>query len=298
MIPAGSVTHFTFQIKIFLIQLAKNVFRLLCAHLCVCCWSSCVASFIFISLTCWWHTCPLCTFTASLVQHLFALAPFLSHHCTVLRPVLLLFRYVSNLPKISIFLHLFPSPQSELTLYLLSWARLLRIFSSPCLALSSFLPWFFLLAVCPTPCVSEPVMARAMHPPASHSAPSFLRQYAGHLGRTALRREPGGGLERDRAYLSLHRTGSLGTHTHTLLYLHNHFTLIKWSLKWTCSGISLHLRWSNDFCAVFEYFFLFYFLQSYVFPFCPFNCTCENVTLWHGVEFLSEILLALERVSF
>ncbi|XP_062247662.1 cyclin-dependent kinase 17-like isoform X1 [Platichthys flesus] len=50
----------------------------------------------------------------------------------------------------------------------------------------------------------------AMHPPASHSAPSFLRQYAGHLGRTALRREPGGGLERDRAYLSLHRTGSLG----------------------------------------------------------------------------------------
>ncbi|XP_068454439.1 cyclin-dependent kinase 17-like isoform X2 [Clinocottus analis] len=49
----------------------------------------------------------------------------------------------------------------------------------------------------------------AMHPPASHSAPSFLRQYAGHLGRTALRREPGG-LERDRAHLSLHRTGSLG----------------------------------------------------------------------------------------
>ncbi|KAK5894762.1 hypothetical protein CesoFtcFv8_011421 [Champsocephalus esox] len=62
---------------------------------------------------------------------------------------------------------------------------------------------------------TEPMVVCAVHPPASHSAPSFLRQYAGHLGRTALRREPGGGLERDRAYLSLHRTGSLGTHTHT-----------------------------------------------------------------------------------
>ncbi|XP_076596368.1 cyclin-dependent kinase 17-like isoform X1 [Chaetodon auriga] len=57
---------------------------------------------------------------------------------------------------------------------------------------------------------TEPMVVCAVHPPASHSAPSFLRQYAGHLGRTALRREPGGGLERDRAYLSLHRTGSLG----------------------------------------------------------------------------------------
>ncbi|XP_044068216.1 cyclin-dependent kinase 17-like isoform X2 [Siniperca chuatsi] len=57
---------------------------------------------------------------------------------------------------------------------------------------------------------NEPMVVCAVHPPASHSAPSFLRQYAGHLGRTALRREPGGGLERDRAYLSLHRTGSLG----------------------------------------------------------------------------------------
>ncbi|XP_017270582.1 cyclin-dependent kinase 17 isoform X1 [Kryptolebias marmoratus] len=53
-------------------------------------------------------------------------------------------------------------------------------------------------------------MVCSVHPPASHSAPSFLRQYAGHLGRTALRREPGGGLERERAFLSLHRTGSLG----------------------------------------------------------------------------------------
>ncbi|XP_051282186.1 cyclin-dependent kinase 17 isoform X2 [Dicentrarchus labrax] len=57
---------------------------------------------------------------------------------------------------------------------------------------------------------NEPMVVCAVHPPASHSAPSFLRQYAGHLGRTALRREPGGGLERDRAFLSLHRTGSLG----------------------------------------------------------------------------------------
>uniref|UniRef100_A0A8D3A477 cyclin-dependent kinase n=1 Tax=Scophthalmus maximus TaxID=52904 RepID=A0A8D3A477_SCOMX len=72
---------------------------------------------------------------------------------------------------------------------------------------------FFPLPVpgCPSAsCVSEPMVVCAMHPPASHSAPSFLRQYAGHLGRTALRREPGGGLERDKAYLSLHRTGSLG----------------------------------------------------------------------------------------
>nr|XP_043894350.1 cyclin-dependent kinase 17-like isoform X4 [Solea senegalensis] len=57
---------------------------------------------------------------------------------------------------------------------------------------------------------NEPVVVCSLHPPASHSAPSFLRQYASHLGRTALRREPGGGLERDRAFLSLHRTGSLG----------------------------------------------------------------------------------------
>ncbi|XP_041941863.1 cyclin-dependent kinase 17-like isoform X2 [Alosa sapidissima] len=42
-------------------------------------------------------------------------------------------------------------------------------------------------------------------PPASHSAPSFLRQYAGGLGRPALRRD---GL--DRPCLGLHRTGSLG----------------------------------------------------------------------------------------
>lgn len=72
--------------------------------------------------------------------------------------------------------------------------------------------------------ISVPMVC-SVHPPASHSAPSFLRQYAGHLGRTALRREPGGGLERERAFLSLHRTGSLGIishvqkHTHTLTNL-------------------------------------------------------------------------------
>lgn len=74
------------------------------------------------------------------------------------------------------------------------------------------------LVVCLASCVSESMVVCAVHPPASHSAPSFLRQYAGHLGRTALRREPGGGLERDRAFLSLHRTGSLGTHAHTHLH--------------------------------------------------------------------------------
>ncbi|XP_024915033.1 cyclin-dependent kinase 17-like isoform X2 [Cynoglossus semilaevis] len=57
---------------------------------------------------------------------------------------------------------------------------------------------------------NEPMVVCSLHPPASHSAPSFLRQYAGHLGRTALRRELGGGLERDLAHLSLHRLGSLG----------------------------------------------------------------------------------------
>ncbi|XP_061836363.1 cyclin-dependent kinase 17-like isoform X2 [Nerophis lumbriciformis] len=62
----------------------------------------------------------------------------------------------------------------------------------------------------PTARDNEPMVVCTMHPPASHSAPSFLRQYASHLGRTALRRELGGGLERDKAYLSLHRTGSLG----------------------------------------------------------------------------------------
>lgn len=83
----------------------------------------------------------------------------------------------------------------------------------PSLALSSCLPSFPSASR-----VSEPMVVCATHPPASHSAPSFLRQYAGHLGRTALRREPGGGLERDRAYLSLHRTGSLGTHTHICMH--------------------------------------------------------------------------------
>lgn len=91
-------------------------------------------------------------------------------------------------------------------------------------SLSGFLSHFFLVPPSPssppagstcTVRLSEPAAVCAVHPPASHSAPSFLRQYASHLGRTALQRGPGGGLERDRAYLSLHRTGSLGTHTHT-----------------------------------------------------------------------------------
>lgn len=145
----------------------------------------------------------------SLLYHRFTLSLDLSGYLSGM---------ISNLPKPAFFCICSLSPKSDLTLYLVSWACLVWFLSSPSLALSSFLPLFFLLAVCPTPCVSEPVMARAMHPPASHSAPSFLRQYAGHLGRTALRREPGGGLERDRAYLSLHRTGSLGTDTHTRLY--------------------------------------------------------------------------------
>lgn len=63
------------------------------------------------------------------------------------------------------------------------------------LFLSQFLSLYPFLEsmVCPVP------------PPASQSAPSFLRHYAGGLGRGAMRRD---GL--DRPYLSLHRTGSLG----------------------------------------------------------------------------------------
>lgn len=118
---------------------------------------------------------------------------------------------------------------------------LLSLFCQPAFLLSllfssspSFIALFFPIHFLPLPgcssasCVSEPMVVCAVHPPASHSAPSFLRQYAGHLGRTALRREPAGGLEKDRAYLSLHRTGSLGTHTHTYIYAvtyacnHNH----------------------------------------------------------------------------
>uniref|UniRef100_A0A8C5H437 cyclin-dependent kinase n=1 Tax=Gouania willdenowi TaxID=441366 RepID=A0A8C5H437_GOUWI len=59
---------------------------------------------------------------------------------------------------------------------------------------------------------NEPIVVCTMHPPASHSAPSFLRQYAGHLGRTALRRELGGGLERDRALLRIvHENVKMGS---------------------------------------------------------------------------------------
>lgn len=102
-----------------------------------------------------------------------------------------------------------------------------NLLSSHSLTLSRtllFLPFICSLstAVRLASCVSEPMVVCAVHPPASHSAPSFLRQYAGHLGRTALRRELGGGLERDRAFLSLHRTGSLGTHTHSNTSTHSH----------------------------------------------------------------------------
>ncbi|XP_041128770.1 cyclin-dependent kinase 16-like isoform X1 [Polyodon spathula] len=56
---------------------------------------------------------------------------------------------------------------------------------------------------------NEP-MVRVAHPHASHSAPSFLRQYAGSLGRAALLRDPGSGRLGERPYLSLERTSSLG----------------------------------------------------------------------------------------
>ncbi|MBN3300703.1 CDK17 kinase, partial [Amia calva] len=52
------------------------------------------------------------------------------------------------------------------------------------------------------------VMVCAVRPHPSHSAPSFLRQYAGSLSRVALRRDPGGGPP-DRPYLALERTSSL-----------------------------------------------------------------------------------------
>lgn len=100
---AGSVRHFTFQIKIFNIRLPKCLFMPLCVHLCVLVlvllWSILFIYFL-ISLAYWWHTCPLCILTASLVERLFALTPFLSKHPTVLISVLLLFWYFSNLPKI------------------------------------------------------------------------------------------------------------------------------------------------------------------------------------------------------
>ncbi|XP_064154250.1 cyclin-dependent kinase 17-like isoform X1 [Anguilla rostrata] len=54
---------------------------------------------------------------------------------------------------------------------------------------------------------NEPMVCPA-RPPPSHSAPSFLRHYAGNLGRAALHRDLGGALE--RPYLALQRTGSLG----------------------------------------------------------------------------------------
>lgn len=96
----------------------------------------------------------------------------------------------------------------------------------------SFLFWFSSHACPCMSCISVPVVC-SVHPPASHSAPSFLRQYAGHLGRTALRREPGGGLERERALLSLHRTGSLGIRTH----MNTHVKLCRAEKYFSSSGL-------------------------------------------------------------
>lgn len=105
---------------------------------------------------------------------------------------------------------------------------------------SQFPPFSYLTPCSPSAlCVSEPMVVCALHPPASHSAPSFLRQYASHLGRTALRREPGGGPERDRAFLNLHRTGSLGTNTLTLHRKHAH------TYKSGAKKQNDVLKWSN-----------------------------------------------------
>lgn len=122
--------------------------------------------------------------------------------------------------------------------------------------------------------VSAPMVVCAVHPPASHSAPSFLRQYAGHLGRTALRREPGGGLERDRAYLSLHRTGSLGTHT--LLHI---FT--QWCMHATISkmkNISLYepfkiKQWRRVTVHILKYYIItvFWFYATLYFCYTTFK---------------------------
>ncbi|XP_069045658.1 cyclin-dependent kinase 16-like isoform X3 [Lepisosteus oculatus] len=55
---------------------------------------------------------------------------------------------------------------------------------------------------------NEP-MVSPVRPAPSHSAPSFLRHYAGSLGRAALRRDPAAA-PGERPYLALERTGSLG----------------------------------------------------------------------------------------
>lgn len=88
-------------------------------------------------------------------------------------------------------------------------------------------------------------------------------------------------------------------HTHFCThFLNNQFTLINWSLwhkptveyKYICNEVMIFELYLNIFLS-------FYHLQWEMFFLCPFclDCTCENATLLHGVEFLSEILL---EVSF
>lgn len=209
------------------------------------------ASCLILILDDYFHFCvPQLFLLLTWVQQLYASPPFnlsLLHIVHVLLPLCVLslcdlvlsFSSFSPHPSfnschlpLSILLLLFPLfCSSPLTLYpsVLLYLFVLPLLFLICVNPLSFwafsFPAFVLslsLAVRLASRVSEPVVVCAVHPPASHSAPSFLRQYAGHLGRTALRREPGGGLERDRAYLSLHRTGSLGTHTHTLTHIYSH----------------------------------------------------------------------------
>lgn len=151
-------------------------------------------------LLCVWSLCDL---VSSFFLFLFlprSSLQFLSLSCCFCSLLLLSWTRTPFFPFI--YLSLFPIRANLLFPHSLALSRTLFFFPFVC----SLSP-----AVRLASCVSEPMVVCAVHPPASHSAPSFLRQYAGHLGRTALRRELGGGLERDRAFLSLHRTGSLGT---------------------------------------------------------------------------------------
>lgn len=217
----------------------------------------CLLSSVFVLLFCL-HVFFFCQLSASLVtQHVFQCACLIHFHFTS-KLLCAIAAWSSNLNTATVHvLYLLPITASYCTLPMcsvfgLSQCLILVLLSVLCfsslflpfsvpnffhvscflvLSLSGpavwtlFLPFSLLHSFHACLCmlwISVPVVCSA-HPPASHSAPSFLRQYAGHLGRTALRREPGGGLERERALLSLHRTGSLGIHTHvnTLRYLHS-----------------------------------------------------------------------------
>lgn len=173
-----------------------------------------------------------------IVLFLHVLLPFCVWPCFIFFPLSLFLPFPSTIPVMFYaFFHClvplacfstFVSPFAFIMFcyFFLVWTPFFYLLCQPAPLLSSLLHplrvsilfclcFRFLLGCLSTLWISEPVVACTVHPPASHSAPSFLRQYAGHLGRTALRREPGGGLERDRAFLSLHRTGSLGICTHT-----------------------------------------------------------------------------------